>query len=467
MQTELHARLDELQPALISDIQRLIAHPSVEAIGEGGTPYGLACKAALDEALALCRSFGFSTGNMDDRVGWAEWGEGDEMIAVLGHLDVVPAGEGWTVCPPFAPVVQGGKLYGRGSIDDKGPVMAAVYAARALKETGFVPARRVRLLFGCAEETGSSDMKYYREHGGELPTMGFTPDGSFPLINGEKGIITACFERPLHQNPGTGRLLLRSLRGGQAHNVVPDHASAELSGSEWASLLPQKLPPHITVSPTEHGFVVEATGVSAHGSTPQKGQNAIGRLCLFLDTLPLAQDAAEAVHFLACRIGMETDGAALGIALEDEVSGKLTLNLGVAESEPNRFGNAALLRVRLNYRNPVTFRNADAAVPLNAAFAAAGWQKTSELAREGLYIPADSPLCQKLLAVYRAHTGDDTPPMAIGGGTYAKSMPNLLAFGPVFPGEEAREHQPDEFIDLESLRRLTHILADAIKALAE
>ena len=462
---ELDARVEQLRPDMIAALKELVAIKSVQDTPAPGAPYGKGAARCLEKALEISSALGFATHNMDGHVGWAEFGQGEEMVAVLGHLDVVPEGDGWTVCKPYAPTEQDGRLFGRGTIDDKGPVVAALFALKALADEGFAPRRRVRILFGCNEETGSADMKYYREHGGELPVTGFTPDGSYPLINGEKGIAIVTYEKKLAQR---GEWKLLSVRGGTASNIVPAHAEAEVACPEDVSVLADiAYPEGVRVTPTEAGLHVEAEGVSAHGSLPEKGVNALGRLCLFLKQLPLAPDAAAAVVFLADNIGMDTTGRAFGIDLRDELSGGLSFNWGVMGSEPGPDGAARTLSVTINYRWPVTFHYEDCGPALNAAFADAGWAVAGEHFEPALYQPADSALVQKLLAVYREKTGDDSPALCIGGGTYAKAIPNILAFGPTFPGEEVREHEPDEFITLDHLVLNARIYAEAIRVLAE
>ena len=183
----IRAHADELLESLAA----LVRIPSVEGVPEEHAPFGREPARALHETLALCEKLGFRTGNMDDRVGWCEYGEGKEMVAVLGHLDVVPAGDGWTETEPFSGEIKNGRIYGRGTMDDKGPMVAAIYALAALKDAGFAPSKRIRLLFGTNEETGCGDMSWYVSHGGELPVYGFTPDGEYPIINGERAFSTA------------------------------------------------------------------------------------------------------------------------------------------------------------------------------------------------------------------------------------------------------------------------------------
>ena len=448
----LRAHADEL----IESLAALIRIPSVEGTPEDGAPYGREVARCLRETLALCEKLGFRTGNMDHRVGWCEYGEGEEMIAVLGHLDVVPAGDGWSEAEPFSGEVKNGRIYGRGAMDDKGPVVAAIYALAALKDAGFAPARRIRILFGTNEETGCGDMAWYREHGGEKPVMGFTPDGEYPVINGEKGILNGTFARRLHQ---TGVYRLTRLEGGTASNVVPAYAVAELQCPADAAgrISGEK----ITVTPIEGGIRVEAQGVSAHGSTPEQGENALGRLVLALAQLPLGGELAECMAFLAGRIGMETRGESLGLAMRDEVSGELTVNLGTAA-----FADETL-SLTFSIRYPVTKTYDEVYPRMTRAFTLGGFTETGMHHDAALYLPPESELVRKLCAVYEASTGEKAVPKSIGGGTYAKSMPNLVAFGPIFPGDEVREHQPDEYMLAERLLQNAEIIAAAMYELAK
>lgn len=463
---DLEQRIEAYRDDMTEALARLVRIRSVEGPAEPGHPYGTGPAECLKEALALGRGLGFDVHDMDGHCGWIEYGAGEEMVAVLGHLDVVPEGDGWTH-DPYDPVVMDGKMYGRGTIDDKGPVTAALFALKAVRDAGIPLRRRVRLLLGCNEETGAADMKYYLAHGGEIPVSGFTPDGEYPLINGEKGIINETYSRRLNQE-GPCRVL--SLRGGVAGNVVPDHAEAllsvpgdlELSEADGITVLEQMPEDGVCAGTFENirTVLVEAAGKSAHGSTPEKGENAIGRLMLYMDRLPFRGDGREAVHFLASKFGIDPFGENLGCALEDKISGRFTCNLGVLQ------GNEEEWKVRLNYRYPVTFTEKDCQPAIQKAFTENGWEMTGSLHKPRLYIPEEAPLVQKLLRVYRDATGDMSAPKSIGGGTYAKAIPNIVAFGPIFPGDPVVEHLPDEFADLNSLIRNAGIYANAIVALA-
>ncbi len=448
----IRAHADEL----LGSLSALIQIPSVEGEPTPDAPYGAEVARCLQETLALCEKLGFRTVNMDNRVGWCEYGEGDEMIAVLGHLDVVPAGDGWQAAEPFSGEVKDGRIYGRGTMDDKGPTVAALYALAALKDAGFVPSRRVRILFGTNEETGCQDMVWYLEHGGEVPVMGFTPDGEYPIINGEKGIMNCTYARKFSQ---TGDCRLTRFEGGTASNVSPAYAVAELTcPADWAGKIEAE---KVTVTPIESGLRIEAAGISAHGSTPEQGENAIGRLAMALSQLPLEGDLADCMAFLAERIGMETRGESIGLAMRDELSGDLTVNLGVATFADDT------LELTLSVRYPVTKTYDEAHPRMERAFSLGGFHETKMKHKAAIYMPPESELIQKLSKVYEEQTGDKAELKSIGGGTYAKSIPNLVAFGPIFPGDEIREHKPDEYMEVERLLQNAEILAAAIYELAK
>ena len=455
---ELSECVKRQELALLRCLQENLRIPSVQGEPEEGAPYGREVRRSLDHVLAAAEALGFPAVNMDGHVGWCEYGSGEEMVAVLGHLDVVPAGDDWSFDPWGGEILEN-RILGRGAMDDKGPAIAALFALAALRDSGLPIRRRIRVLWGCNEESGSADMKYYLARNGEIPVMGFTPDGEYPVINGEKGIINVTYERKMDQ---VGDLRLISLHGGTAPNVVPSSACAKLACSkELARRLASLHAPKLRYTATEYGLFVEAEGVSAHGSTPELGENAIGRLILALDTLPLEGQTRDTIRFLAETLGMETDGKSAGVALSDTVSGGLTLNWGTLRIESGR------LQMKINCRYPVTSSYAACAPVLDGKFAAAGFTKAAEQHKEKLYIPEDSALVTTLMKVYREQTGLDGSPKSIGGGTYAKSLPNIVAFGPIFPGDEIREHKPDEFIEVSRLMENAQIIATAMYEMAK
>ena len=455
MDKKLNEAVAALRPQMVAALQRLVRRRSVEADPLPGKPFGEEVDACFAEALTLCHELGFETTDMDRYIGWCEIGTGDEMVAVLGHLDVVPEGEGWHH-PPYAAGIEGGRLYGRGAIDDKGPVVASLFALKAIRDLGIPLNRRVRLLFGLNEETNDRDVLYYKAHGGEIPVLGFTPDGEYPLINGEKGILNGTYTRTLHQ---TGDYILTRFEGGEASNISPAYAVAEVKcPAEAASKIAAE---KVTVTPIDGGIRVEAEGVAVHGSTPELGENAIGRLAMALEQLPFTGETGECLAFVSERLGMETHGESLGLAMRDGISGDLTMNVGVAS-----FENEAL-SLTFSVRYPVTLPYELVYPRLKRGFTLGGFTETEMTHAAALYIPKDSELIRRLLGVYEAETGEKAEPKCIGGGTYAKSMPNIVAFGPIFPGDEVREHKPDEYMETRRVIQNAEIIASAMKALAE
>ena len=434
----------------VRSLQGLLRIKSVEAIGENRTPFGQGTKDCLEYCLKLAGEMGFKTVNLHDRCGYAEFGTGEEMVAVLGHLDVVPEGTGW-IHEPYGAEIDGDRLYARGAIDDKGPMMAALYALRAAVESGAPMKRRVRLIFGLNEETGCACMQHYVNLGEELPALGFTPDGEFPLINGEKGICAVYYTFPL------GADILR-VTGGTALNMVPARAEALLRIP--MERLKDKTAEGITVTETPEGVLVQAAGMSAHGSTPEKGVNAITRLAAFLSALELDAASAQLMQSIAKLYPQGTIGERLGIDLHDDVSGDMVVNLGTAETTDG------LVTLGVNLRVPVTFGKKDFHRKLTTLMGSQGFYEKSFSFTPPLYIPADTPLIQTLKRVYEEETGLPGKPICIGGGTYAKTMPNIVAFGPIFPNEPCVEHEPEEFISLTSFRKMTEIYAKAIIELA-
>ena len=447
----IRAHADEL----LAELAALIQIPSVVSEPEDGAPYGREPLRCLEHMLALCERLGLRTGKMDNRVGWCEYGDGAEMVGVLVHLDVVPAGGGWSEAEPFSGEIKDGRIYGRGTMDDKGPAVASVYALAALRDAGVKLTRRIRIIFGTSEEVGCDDIAWYVEHGGELPVIGFTPDAEYPVINGEKGIIDATYVKTLHQ---TGAYRLLKLEGGTASNISPAHAVAEIAcpADAAAKIAADK----VTVTPIEGGIRVEAAGVSVHGSTPELGENAVGRLAQALAQLPFEGDAADCIAFLADRIGMECHGESLGLAMRDDL-GPLTFNLGVMKLKDDA------LSLSFTIRYPVSKTYDDVFPRVERAFTLGGFTITDQWSKPSLYVSPESELIRKLSKVYEEQTGSAASLKTLGGGTYAKSMPNLVAFGPIFPGDVVREHQANEYVPVEWVLRNAEIIGAAMYELAQ
>lgn len=408
---------------MLVTLEELCAFRSVaESSPNPLAPYGIAVNQALHYALSLCGRFGFRTKNGGEQYGWAEIGAGKALFGILVHLDVVPAGGGW-FCSPYSATVQGGKIYGRGVVDDKGPAVACIYAMKDLLDAKIPLRKRVRIIFGQSEETGDwTDLQRYGQQE-EMPVMGFTPDAFFPVVCGEKGLLTYRLSMPL----SASGLICAS--GGTAANMVPDKADAEVH--------------------TPNGVhVFAATGKAAHASTPEAGENAISAVMQKLAASGL--DCKFARFYNAC-IGSNLHGAGLGIAFQDAISGSLTLNAGLLETQ----GDAITLTVDIPY--PVTTRFETLDRNMRSHLAAYGVEAVVLQHMPPHHVEQDSVLVKGLTAAYQQVTGSCCAPLVIGGGTYARAMKNFVAFGPLFPGRAQTEHQANESIhkkDFEMLREI-------------
>ena len=450
--TNLRNTIRGMQDEIIGGIQACIRIDSVGGEPEEGAPYGPGPKKALEYALHLGKTLGFRTANVDNKAGYIEMGEGDEMIAVLGHLDVVPVGDDWTY-PPFGAEIHDGILYGRGVADDKGPTIGAIYAMKAIRDLGLPTDRRIRVIFGTNEERGCDCIKHYVEAGEEHPVLGITPDAEYPLIFFEKGMTTVIGGK---KHPKQGKIRVRSFHGGTAGNIVPLHCQLVLEGEHE---IPDTQGIQVTVC--DGTTVLEAEGVSAHGSRPELGENAIVKLLLAVRGMEIGGDFQKLADFVTQKIGTETNGETLGICFRDEETGETTVNLGVIDYTEEE------MKLNLDIRYP---KNGDADLvyrQMKSALTAYDMDILEHRTTEMLYVPKDSELVQKLMEVYREGTGEDTEPKAIGGGTYAKMFQNMVAFGPMFPGDKDVAHQPDEQMSIEKLMKCIELTAAAMAELAK
>jgi len=463
--TQVSDWIDQNRTPIIETTQALLRIPSVEGDPVPGAPFGAETRQALDYALEVAAAQGLTTKQLDGYAAHAEWtapgvAADAPIVGVLAHVDVVPAGEGWSH-PPFGAEIHGGKIYARGTTDDKGPAMAGLWALLAVKACGVPLTKRIRVILGANEESGFNCVKHYFAHE-EMPETGFTPDAMFPLVYAEKGIANAVLTRPA---PSEGeRIHLVSLSGGQRPNMVPDAAHAVLRlTNPAASAARLNAVVGISTEMTAEGEIhVTARGVSAHGSTPENGVNAVAVLCDALLLLDHQEDQVEIIQQMQ-KWAEDTTGGALGIAGEDDIAGPLTCNLGVASLENGQ------ITLTFNVRYPVTWNSDDLRQRLNLGIDGKGWTLAELTDQPPLYIPREDPLVATLLEVYRAETGDMTPPLTMGGGTYARAMTKGIAFGPDFgnraPGDGGA-HEKDECWAVDDLIRATKIYARSLARLA-
>ena len=462
---EINKRIDEMSNDIINSVKEIVRIRSLEGEAKPGMPFGEEVDKALQCALEISKELGFKTVNVDGYAGYAEYGEGEEYVAALGHIDLVPEGDGW-IHPPYGAEIHDGKMYGRGTTDDKGPIIACLYGLKAIKDAGLPLSKKIRIIFGTNEETGGEDIPYYLQKE-SAPVAAFTPDADFPIINGEKGITIFDLVKNFASAP-TGDIVIENMIGGNAANMVPDYAEALLICKNTKEVV-EKLKRFVldneynmTSEVNGSEIKIKSIGISGHGSTPELGKNAIMQLITFLTTLDLGNDElSNYVKFLGEKIGMDLNGEGFGIYLEDKDSGKLSFNVGKIALNKDKGV------ITLNLRYPVTKTLDEMMKPLNKTLEGTGITIEDFSHQAPLYFSPEHPLIQTLAKVYNEQTGKEAELISIGGGTYAKEMPNTVAFGPIFPGGPNTIHQPNEYIEVEDLINITKIYAHSLYELAK
>ena len=462
---EFDTSIERDMPALVASVQRMVGIRSVAGQPGPGAPFGDGPRMALETALTIAAEQGFRTVNLDNFAGYAECGEGEGYIAILGHLDTVPEGDHWTH-PPFAGEIHGGRIYGRGSLDDKGPILAALFAASAVCRSNAVFHHRVRVIFGADEETGDKDMRHYLECE-PPPACGFTPDAEFPVVYAEMGILWLNLVADIAIPAHPAALVVTSLYGGESVNMVPGTAHAVLEGHPLVDIpgacreFVQRTGYRVSVNERESRIEIESEGISAHGSKPAEGKNAIMQLLAFLSSLDAGpRELGRAIAFLTTRIGDDTTGTRIGLDLSDEPSSHLTLNVGMIRLCGTR------LVVSVDIRYPVTFEGSSVIRVMRDALGGSGFSLEVQKEQPPLHYSPQSSLVRSLSGVYQDVTGLPGTPIAIGGGTYARRLPNIVAFGPYMPGSTHSIHAADESIGIDELHQMARIYARAIHLLA-
>ncbi len=428
--TEIRKYLEAHKQEMIDLLAELVAIPSIQGKAEEGAPFGREPARALEVMLKKCSEAGFKVDNVENYAGSADINDLPAELAVLTHLDVVPVGSGWTT-DPFVLRYESDtdKLIGRGAIDDKGPAVAAFFAARAVKELGLPLKKGIRLIFGTNEENGSADLAYYRQKR-ELPPMVFTPDGDYPLINAEKGMLRVYFSSDFDDEE------ILEIQAGTVINAVPQFCTVTMDSDE--------------------GEPVEAVyeGVSAHASTPEKGENAITQ---FLDSY-------SGGNMLLCGLAElfrhgEFSGKSCGLGFSDELSGDMTCLLSMLNTENGRIYGG------IDIRFPLDRTKAEISGIICNALENAGFTVDSCDGVEPHCTDENSTFVQTLLKTYERVTGDKGRCIAIGGGTYVHEIEGGVAFGAEFPNEDGHMHSPDEFITVANLLKNAEIMAESIAEL--
>lgn len=409
---------------IVDLLRRLVRINTEHAAPEPGAPYGRGCAEALDLVMRECEALGFETRRVDERVAWAQVGSTGPLAAFPVHLDVVPAGEGWDH-DPYAADVLDGVLYGRGCMDNKvgAAVLVVLLAEHAARD---LPCR-LRVIFGTDEETGMSDLRKYVDAGEEMPTMGFVPDASFPVVRGEKARLHLRLSRAVEDD---GLVL----RGGSMANMVPAEARATLPD----------------------GREVSERGRSAHGSTPERGESAIRPLVARL--VESGMDPDGALGEVARLLCADLTGAALGIDEPDEVFGHTSMNLGTIELASGR------LTAELDVRFGCAITPGEVVGRVRRSLGGA-WEVEVIQEKPLHLVPEDDPCVRVLLSAYERVTGERGDCSVMAGGTYASYLPALVAFGPKLPGAHSGAHGVNEHVSLEDVARAADIYSEAIRGI--
>ena len=422
------------------------------------TPFGSGPREALDLILSFGKRDGYKTKLVENKAGHIEVGQGEELFGILGHVDVVPVVEADWTSHPFKPEIRDGKIFARGSLDDKGPTMAAYYAVKLLDKLGVKWNKRVRVIIGSDEETGFRCVEAYFKHE-EQPASGFTPDAMFPLVYAEKARATFDHKLKFVVEDGNYNYKLVKFNGGQVLNMVIASAKAELVGE--VSDIKEKFENFLALEKLDGEVTVEDTikltlkGKAAHGSTPQYGVNGATKLAEFLSTLGLDNNGKNFVDYIVEKLANDPFGEKLGIDYSDNEMGEATYNYGILDYDLEKKVGI----VSTDCRHPMKF---DLVARLNGV-------KVDNIdievtsTKEAHYVPKDDELVTTLMDVYRKHTGDTkNDAFVLGGGTYARCLKKGVAFGLLFPDKEDTMHQANEYLEVEDLLLATAIYAEGI-----
>lgn len=465
-QKEVEARKEDI----LKDLFELLRIDSVRDVEHGTDeePLGPGPAEALRKVLEIGERDGFVTKNIENVAGHIEYGDGEEALGLLGHVDVVPVDNNWDT-DPFEPVIKDGKIYARGSSDDKGPSIAAYYAMRIIKDLELPMTKKIRFIFGTDEESEWVGIHRYMEVE-EMPKFGFSPDANFPIINGEKGILSYKVSFNDRTNDDKGDLTLESFNSGQRTNMVPGDATAVLVVNNEVADLKDAFEKYVADNNIKGEFTEEdgkitlkTYGKAAHAQEPKYGVNSATHLANFLKDYKLDTVGANYIQTIAKYMHEDFDGKKLNIYAKHDVMGETTSAANLYE-----FSQDGDKTVTLNVRHPKGTDKDEIMEKMSATL------KDADVKIEIIgdikyphYVPGDDPLVKTLLDVYEEHTGNKGHEATIGGGTYGRILERGVAYGALFPGEENVMHQPNEFMPVDSLLKATAIYADAIYRLVK
>lgn len=450
---EISRYFDEHFDEVIASMKEIMSIDSTYQQPAEGKPFGEGSAKALEWGANFGKKLGMNVKNFDNYAVSMDYSDGEPVLGILSHLDVVPVGDGWTY-PPFDCTVDGDNIYGRGAIDDKGPSVAVLYAVKCIKELGIPIKKNFRVIFGGNEEQGCTDLEYY-EKLEPFPPMVFTPDGTFPVLNCEKGMMHLCFSGSGEFSSSDG-FKVKSLKGGTVINAVPDKAVCSCEGISASRLsdIFEKLDTDCDIDITEEqdGLTFTLIGKSAHGSRPDLGINAVTAMIKLLSALGC--EKAKQIESLFPH--GEYNGKSAGMGFSDDISGEMTCALTLLSADENKISGGIDIRFAINK----TLKEITDIV--TADFEKIGMKADDIEGMEPHYVPEDSPFVQALLEVYKEVKGEEGRCVAEGGITYVHNTEGGVAFGAEFPDENNNMHGADEHISIQTLKYNLNMYANAI-----
>ena len=447
MKKIIEEKTEAYMPEIISHLAELVSYPTV--FSDDVKPFGQANIDCLNRVLEMGRELGFKAVNVDNYAGYIEFGQGDEVIGVVGHLDVVPVSDTWKT-DPFTMTQVDDRYYGRGTSDDKGGVICSLYALKILSEIKPSINKRIRLIMGCNEESGSAGLRYYISKEGYVD-CGFTPDGTFPVVFGEKGMSGGLFSAPSSKileikggtagNAVAGKVTLKAVKGSFDEKIFADYITRNGLRAE--------------ITQQDDGMVLTVFGTAAHASLPEEGVNAISYTMEGLHEAGMDDEFVNAYHE---KIGTGYYGEKMGLDLSDEY-GRLTFNVGIIRKQDDR------ITCSVDIRFPVTMKKEYIKGLLDANGAP---YMSNTRGGDPLFFPLDHPMIDAMLKAFYDITGQtELKPLTIGGGTYARTMHNIVAFGCDTQEFNWHIHDDNEFVTRKSLATQTAVYTQALLNLLE
>ncbi|AWZ44900.1 Sapep family Mn(2+)-dependent dipeptidase [Latilactobacillus sakei] len=430
IRADFKALFEQYEAEFLADLKAVLRVPSVRGVKTYQAPFGIGPKRALETVLSIATRMGFRTGQVGDCVGWAEYGPAESQaptyFGILGHLDVVDVEDDWHY-PPFDLTQVDNFLYGRGVLDNKGPLLSTLFALYLIKTQKITFKHRVRIIFGMDEESGSQDIPLYLQQEA-APSAGFTPDCKFPAVYGERGLLDVQLSLPI--TDGSERQIT-AIDGQFAKSYLPDHARLLLAD----------------------GTVKTYQGQKAPSNAPEMADNVLPKLVA--DASRLTGQTGQFYQWLNAKIGNQSTGENLGINFEDAASGALQLAFYGLSIE------AQQLSCHLTCRYPISVTEEQLVAGIEAALLP-GMTVTVKRRYPSQVTNPQLPFIQQLSAIYAADTGLDGTPVTTTGVTYARALPNIIAFGPSFPGQKGIAHKGDEWLQFSDWQMMMQIYYDSL-----